>query len=102
MRVFYTNLQGRENISGVEFQEFCNISKNTVTRAVEELQASSCVSVRRYSRSNSRYLIDLQGCEYFLRNEAIKEYEDSDDSEPTDLKQNTRLPLNSSLRKINL
>ena len=100
MRVFYTNLQGRETISGVEFQEFCNISKNTVTRAVEELQASSCVSVRRYSRSNSRYLIDLHGCECYIRNEALKECEASDFCEPTDSKQNTRFPLNSSIRKL--
>lgn len=100
MRVFYINLQGRETISGVEFQEFCNISKNTVTRAVEELQASSCVSVRRYSRSNSRYLIDLLGCECYIRNEELKECEASDVCEPTDSKQNTRLPLNSSIRKL--
>lgn len=100
MRVFYTNLQGRETISGVEFQESCNISKNTVTRAVEELQASSCVSVRRYSRSNSRYLIDLHGCGCYIRNEELKECEASDVCEPTDSKQNTRLPLNSSIRKL--
>ena len=100
MRVFYTNLQGRESISGVEFQESCNISKNTVTRAVEELQASSCVSVRRYSRSNSRYLVDLHGCESYIRNEALKECEASDVCETTDSKQDTRLPLNSSIRKL--
>ena len=100
MRVFYTNLQGRETISGVEFQESCNISKNTVTRAVEELQASSCVSVRRYSRSNSRYLVDLHGCESYIRNEVLKECEASDVCEPTDSKQDTRLPLNSSIRKL--
>ena len=100
MRVFYTNLQGRETISGVEFQESCNISKNTVTRAVEELQASSCVSVRRYSRSNSRYLVDLHGCESYIINEALKECEASDVCEPTDSKQDTRLPLNSSIRKL--
>lgn len=100
MRVFYTNLQGRETISGVEFQESCNISKNTVTRAVEELQVSSCVSVRRYSRSNSRYLVDLHGCESYIRNEALKESEASDVCEPTDSKQDTRLPLNSSIRKL--
>ena len=100
MRVFYTNLQGRETISGVEFQESCNISKNTVTRAVEELKASSCVSVRRYSRSNSRYIIDLDGCECYIRNEELKEREDNDDSDTTDLKQNIRLPINSSLRKL--
>ena len=100
MRVFYNNLQGRETISGVEFQESCNISKNTVTRAVEELQASSCVSVRRYSRSNSKYLVDLHGCESYIRNEALKECESSDVCEPTDSKQDTRLPLNSSTRKL--
>ena len=100
MRVFYTNLQGRETISGVEFQEFCNISKNTVTKAVDELQESSCVSVRRYSRSNSRYIIDLEGCECYIRNEELKEREDNDDSDTTDLKQNIRLPINSSLRKL--
>ena len=100
MRVFYTNLQGRETISGVEFQEFCNISKNTVTKAVDELQESSCVSVRRYSRSNSRYIIDLDGCECYIRNEELKEREDNDDSDTTDLKQNIRLPINSSLRKL--
>lgn len=100
MRILYTNLQGRETISGVEFQEFCNISKNTVTRAVDELQQSSCVSVRRYSRSSSKYVIDLQGCECYIRNEEIKESEDSDNSETTNLKHNIRLPLNSSLRKL--
>lgn len=100
MRVFYTNLQGRETISGVEFQESCNISKNTVTRAVEELQASSCVSVRRYSRSNSRYLVDLHGCESYIINEALKECEANDVCEPTDSKQDTRFPLNSSIRKL--
>lgn len=100
MRILYANLQGRETISGVEFQEFCNISKNTVTKAVDELQESSCVSVRRYSRSNSRYIIDLDGCECYVRNEELKECEDNNDSETTDLKQSIRLPINSSLRKL--
>ena len=100
MRILYANLQGRETISGVEFQELCNISKNTVTKAVDELKESSCVSVRRYSRSNSRYIIDLDGCEYYIRNEELKEREDNDASSTTDLKQNIRLPINSSLRKL--
>lgn len=100
MRILYANLQGRETISGVEFQEFCNISKNTVTKAVDELQESSCVSVRRYSRSNSRYVIDLDGCECYIRNEELKERKDNDDSETADLKQNIRLTINSSLRKL--
>ena len=100
MRILYANLQGRETISGFEFQELCNISKNTVTKAVDELKESSCVSVRRYSRSNSRYIIDLDGCECYIRNEELKEREDNDDSSTTDLKQNIRLSINSSLRKL--
>lgn len=100
IRIYYYNLQDIVTISGIEFQDLCNISRNTVTKIVDELQDSSCVSVKRFSRVNSKYMVDINGCASFVKEELIKEIEYENDCEKTELTQNPRVYIKSSMRKL--
>lgn len=98
VRIFYANLQGIDQISGKEFQDVCNISKNTVTKAVDELSHSSCITAQRYSRRNPKYQVDLVGCKIFIEEESRKASNDESDTE--DSTQFSRVAIRPSLKKV--
>ena len=48
-----------KSLSNTYFQKTCNISKNTVTRAIKELEKEKLVIVKRRARANSLYLVNI-------------------------------------------
>ena len=48
-----------KSLSNTYFQKTCNISKNTVTRAIKELEKEKLVVVKRRARANSLYSINM-------------------------------------------
>lgn len=47
-----------KSLSNTYFQKTCNISKNTVTRAIKELEQNNLIIVKRRARANSLYLVN--------------------------------------------
>lgn len=47
-----------KSLSNTYFQTTCNISKNTVTRAIKELEQNNLIIVKRRARANSLYLVN--------------------------------------------
>lgn len=48
-----------KSLSNTYFQKVCNISKNTVTKAVKELEKLGVIKTQRRSRSNTLYCINI-------------------------------------------
>lgn len=48
-----------KSLSNTYFQKTCNISKNTVTRAIKELEQNKLIIVKRRARANSLYSINM-------------------------------------------
>lgn len=48
-----------KSLSNTYFQKTCNISKNTITRAIKELEKEKLVIVKRRARANSLYSINM-------------------------------------------
>lgn len=48
-----------KSLSNTYFQKTCNISKNTITRAIKELEKEKLVVVKRRARANSLYSINM-------------------------------------------
>ena len=48
-----------KSLSNTYFQKTCNISKNTVTRAIKELEQNKLIIVKRRARANSLYLVNM-------------------------------------------
>ena len=48
-----------KSLSNTYFQKTCNISKNTVTRAIKELEQNKLIVVKRRARANSLYLVNI-------------------------------------------
>lgn len=48
-----------KSLSNTYFQKVCNISKNTVTKAVKELEKLGVIKTQRRSRSNTLYCINM-------------------------------------------
>ena len=48
-----------KSLSNTYFQKTCNISKNTITRAIKELEKEKLVIVKRRARANSLYLVNM-------------------------------------------
>ena len=48
-----------KSLSNTYFQNTCNISKNTVTRAIKELEQNKLIIVKRRARANSLYLVNM-------------------------------------------
>ena len=48
-----------KSLSNTYFQKSCNISKNTITKAVKELELLGIINTQRRSRSNTLYSINL-------------------------------------------
>ena len=46
-------------LSNTYFQKTCNISKNTITRAIKELEKNKLILVKRRARANSLYLVNM-------------------------------------------
>ena len=49
-----------KSLSNTYFQKTCNISKNTITRAIKELEKEKLVIVKRRARANSLYSINMK------------------------------------------
>ena len=48
-----------KSLSNTYFQKTCNISKNTITRAIKELEQNKLIIVKRRARANSLYLVNM-------------------------------------------
>ena len=48
-----------KSLSNTYFQKTCNISKNTVTRVIKELEQNNLIIVKRRARANSLYLVNI-------------------------------------------
>lgn len=48
-----------KSLSSTFFQKYCNISKNTVTKVVRELESKGFIITQKRSRSNTLYSIDM-------------------------------------------
>lgn len=48
-----------KSLSNTYFQKVCNISKNTVTKAVKELEKLGAIKTQRRSRSNTLYCVNI-------------------------------------------
>lgn len=48
-----------KSLSNTYFQKVCNISKNTVTKAVKELEKLGIIKTQRRSRSNTLYCVNM-------------------------------------------
>lgn len=60
-------------VSNQELQLLCNISKNTVTKALKELTDESIISIQYNSQEASNYEIDIKHLEVFvIKNEILK------------------------------
>ena len=50
-----------KSLSNTFFQNYCSISKNTVTKVVRELESKGFITTQKRSRSNTLYSINLLG-----------------------------------------
>ena len=50
-----------KSLSNTFFQNYCSISKNTVTKVVRELESKGFITTQKRSRSNTLYSINLVG-----------------------------------------
>lgn len=64
---------GISQVSNQKLQTLCNVTKNTVTKAVKELSDVSIISVQQNSQEASSYKIDIKNLNIFvIKNEALK------------------------------
>ena len=91
-----------KSLSNTYFQKVCNVSKNTVTRSVKELELLGIINVQRRARANSLYCVNMKTLES-LYNSIINESQSVDSLEPlfeTDVSQN-RVSTKQNLFKQN-
>lgn len=87
-----------KSLSNTYFQKVCNVSKNTVTRSVKELELLGIINVQRRARANSLYCVNMKTLET-LYNNIINESQSVDRLEPLDV---TDVSQNRVITKENL
>lgn len=63
-------------LSNTYFQRACNVSKNTVTRSVRELELLGIVNVQRRARANSLYSINLENVDNLYKSNTNESQKD--------------------------
>ena len=91
-----------KSLSNTYFQRACNVSKNTVTRSVKELELLGIINVQRRARANSLYSINLETVDNLYKSSIDESQKDVslEPSDVTDVSQN-RVGTKQNLIKQN-
>lgn len=73
-----------KSLSNTYFQTACNVSKNTVTRSVKELETLGVIKVQRRARANSLYSINMQTVDNLYKL-AINDSHNDDSLKPSEV-----------------